>query len=171
MDKFEIIKFEPQPDFPDEDISQNNAAMASWYLQTGAEREAYLDNYHNSMQLLHNLGNAALVYMDTKPGNNRQEYTAFCKGFATIDYLSVLLNSRPFQQINDGVGMDKFILQPDSFADVELAKRVASWRSSHENTLTLLLEASDIYSESPKQFTARLIGAQVASELLSVENS
>lgn len=170
MDKLEIIKFESQPKFPNEDISDNNAAMASWHLKVGVERHAYLDNFHNNMSLLHDLGNAALSYMDTNPGNNRKEYTAFCKGFAAIDYLSVLLDSRPFQQIGNGAGMDKFVLQHDSFADVELAKRVKDWRESHENTLMLLLEESDKYSESPKQFTARLIGAQVASELLSVEN-
>lgn len=168
-DKFEIIKFQPQPDFPSEDISENNASMASWYLETSAEHEAYLDNYHENMQPLHDIGNAALAYMDAAPGNNRKEYTAFCKGFATIDYLSVLLNSRPFEQISNGKGMGDFILDHESFADVELAKRVGSWRSSHENTLLLLLEASDRYSESQKQFAARLIGAQVASELLSVE--
>ena len=169
MNKHEIIRFRPQPDFPSEDINETNAAMAAWYLKNGQERKAYLENFYNNMQLLHDLGNAALSYMDTNPGNNRKEYIAFCKGFATVDYVSVLLDSRPFKQISSGSGMGKFVLEHQSFADVELAKRVKSWRASHENTLMLLLNESDRRSESPKQFAARLIGAQVASELLSVE--
>ena len=54
-------------------------------------------------------------------------------------------------------------------ADFELWQRRQAWMQSHQNTLEILRTISDTREESPKQFAARAIGAQVASELLFVK--
>ncbi len=163
-----IINFQPQPDFPVEDINEQNAAMADYYLTHSEESKAYVNIYQQTLQRMYRVGNAALQYSGTNPGNNSGEARAFCHGFATIDYVATLLDSRPFKQIANGAGMGYFYLQHTGFEDVELAKRIAPWRQSHEKTLELLLSASDRHNESPKQFSARLVGAQVASELFVI---
>lgn len=164
----ELINFHPQPDFPAEDISESNAYMTSHYLRTSRESDTYLDTYQRTLQLIHKVGNGALTFLDRSPGDNRAEYQAFCHGFTTIDYVATLLDSRPFKQIATGKGLGFFYLHPGDFADVELAKRIDDWRETHERTLELLLESSDRRGESSKQFQARLVGAQVASEVLYV---
>ncbi len=163
-----IITFQPQPGFPTEDINEPNAAMAAFYFEATSDSEAYTSIHQQTLQTLYEVANKALLYADTNPGNNRREYQAFCHGFTMIDYLATLLDSRPFLHISNGAGMQYFYQQHESFADVELAKRFCTWRESHENTMMVLLDTSDRRGETPKQFTARLVGAQAASELLLI---
>lgn len=161
-----IINFQPQPDFPAEDISEPNAAMAGYHLQAAAEAAAYRETHRSTLQVLNEVGTAALKYLDIAPGDRSAEYQAFCHGFTDIDYVATLVNARPYKTLVNGIGMHHFQLQHGDFADVELAKRATYWRQSHENTTMMLLEASERRRETQKQFTARLMGAQVASELL-----
>lgn len=184
MSAVEVIRFQPQPEFPVEDINEPNAAMASYYLTTAVERKAYLQTYHHNLQVMHNVGNAALVEAGVNPGNSGAEYMAFCRGFTSLNYLATLVDSRPFLQIANGTGMQHFYLDHEvlgaseqhfmaqqntfGFADYELHKRRPNWLQTHQNTLDLMREESDRNDETPKQFTARILGAQVASELLFV---
>ena len=161
-----FITFHPQPDFPVEDISDQNAEMAKYYLEATHDVQSYVGVHRQSLQVLHGIGNSALKWLGKSPADNKGEYIAYCHGFTTVDYIATLLNSRPFVQLASGVGMDQLYIQPDSLVDIELGERIPSWRASHENVLALLLDVSDRCGETSKQFDARLVGAQTASELL-----
>lgn len=162
----EIISFHPQPDFPIEDISDNNAAIAEVYLASTNESEVYLDIHRSNLKLIHGIGNSALIAAGTSPGNNRNEYDAFCHGFTTIDYLATLLDSRPFTQIKDGSSMNRLFIQHGEMADFELWQRREMWLQTHTKTMDILRGISDSRDETPKQLVARAMGAQVASEIL-----
>lgn len=166
-----VIRFEPQPDFPNEDIHKNNAALAEYYLQVHSESEAYTYAHRETLQLLHSVGNSALTEAGIMPGNTRAEYQAFCHGFTTMDYLATLVDSRPFTQLHHGAAIQHFFMQHDQFADYELNRRRQAWLDDHENTVDILVGISERRGESAKQFVARAIGAQVAGELLYVRQS
>ncbi len=161
-----IITLKSQPEFPTEDISSENAAVAGHYLENAPEVSAYYQAHHDTLQVVHDIGNAALVWADLSPRNNKEEYQAFCQGFSNIDYLATLLDSRRHMQLADGAGMQYFYLQHGDMIDVELSKRRRSWAESHQNTMELLSRMSDRRNESAKAFAARALGAQAASEML-----
>lgn len=161
-----FIQFHPQPDFPTEDISEHNAAMATYYLHHATERDAYLETYQENLQLLHDVGNSALIGADIKLNNNKAEYQAFCHGFTAIDYVATLLDSRSQLQIASGEGMQRFYLDPGEMADFELWQRRSTWMQTHQATLEMIRSVSDSHSETLNQFAARAIGAQMSSEIL-----
>ncbi|HCH35013.1 TPA: hypothetical protein DEW05_05845 [Candidatus Saccharibacteria bacterium] len=143
--------------------------MASYYFTDRPEAEAYAAVHLESLPMLHAVGNSALIGANVAPSNTSAEYKAFCHGFTTIDYLATLLDARPFVQLQNGVDMKHFYLDSGEMADFELWQRRQAWMQSHQNTLDVLRTVSDARAESPKQFAARAIGAQVASELLFVK--
>lgn len=161
-----LYTFEPQPDFPTEDISGRNAAMASHYLETDEGSRFYQETLQGSLRVLHEVGNSALMVAQLAPDNNQAEYQAFCHGFADIDYIATLLGSRQHVQIMSGLGMQVFYTRHGEMADIELAERRQNWLETHQTTLDIIFEASKRRRETDKQFTARTIGAQVASEIL-----
>lgn len=161
-----LITFEPQPDFPTQDISGRNAAMASHYLATEEGSRVYQETLQGSLRILHEVGNSALVGSQIAPNNNRGEYQAFCHGFADIDYMAALLGSRQHVQIMNGAGMGYFFMQHGELADLELMTRRRNWLLTHQATLDIMREASERRRETDKEFAARTIGAQMASEIL-----
>lgn len=161
-----FIQFEPQPHFPTYDISAQNAELGLYYLEAQPEAEVRHGELKQSLQVLHEVGNAALNEAGVETGNTAREYDAFCRGFADLDYLAVLLKSRDYTQLQTGGDMDFFYLQHDGFADVELARRRLPWLAEHPNTLEVLHQRAERLQETPRQIAARAIGAQMASELL-----
>ncbi len=161
-----LYTFEPQPHFPVEDISGRNAAMASYYLETDEGSKFYQETLQSSLRVLHQVGNAALIGAELSPGNNLKEYQAFSHGFADIDYMATLLGSRQHLQIMNGAGMQHFFLQHGEMADIELLERRQNWLQTHQTTLDIMRAASERRRETDKEFAARTIGAQVASEIL-----
>lgn len=115
----ELIRFQKQPDFPLEDINEQNAAMAEIYLATRTESEAYTEIHHDTLRVLHNVTNTTLANVGLQPANNRGEFTAFCHGYTMVDYLAVLINSRPFETLQNGASMNQlFLYYDDTFPEV-----------------------------------------------------
>lgn len=160
-----LIGFESQPDFPIEDISQNNAAMADIYLDSAVEPEVYSALYRTKLQMLHDIGNAALMGADISPGNNRGEYMAFCDGFGTVDYLARLLDSRPYRQLEGGSSMKRLFLDQGEMVELAVWERREMWLDTHPNVAEIMRKQADTKEETNKEFAARLIGAQIASEI------
>lgn len=106
-----FISFQSQPDFPNEDIHEHNALLASHYLTTFPDGESYTDTHQETLKVLHEIGNSALAAANVSPGNTRGEYQAFCHRFTTIDYIATLLDSRPFAQIRRGNSMQHFFME------------------------------------------------------------
>lgn len=161
----DIITFQPQPGFPNEDIAPHNATMAEYYLRATRDSESYKRTHLESLQTLHDVGNSALIAAQIDPGNNRAEYEAFCHGFTTIDYLATLVDSRPFAQFQNGTGMQHFYLDPGEMADFDLWQRREHWMQSHPNTLQLLRTTARAHHNTPKRAAAAAMGAQTASDL------
>lgn len=162
----ELITFQPQPDFPIEDITESNAAMAETYMKMTKDSEIYTQQYQNNLMVMHEIGNSALIGAQINPGNNKAEYRAFCHGFTLVDYLAVLLDSRPHSQLQDGQSMDRLFIKHGEMVDFEVWQRRQMWLETHQNTAEIMRSVSDRRSETPKQFAARAMGAQIASEIL-----
>ncbi|MGO3702174.1 MAG: hypothetical protein ACTJG2_03245 [Candidatus Saccharimonadales bacterium] len=169
MSPKKFIHFEPQPDFPSYDMSDQNAALSLHYLATQPEAEMHHDELKESLQLMHEIGNAALVEAKVETGNTKGEYDAFCRGFADIDYLALLLQSRAYTTLQRGDSMNFFYLRHGDMADYELARRRYPWIAEHPNMMEVIHQRSEAQQETPRQLAARAIGAQMASELLYLE--
>lgn len=161
-----LIRFQPQPDFPVEDISEHNAAMAAYYLHTAVEKDTYRDTYLENLQLLHDVGNRALTIAGIEPGNNRGEYRAFCEGFTTIEYVATLLDARPYQQLHSGDGMQHFYINTGDMAGAQLWVRGDTWQETHPITVAMVRNIARQKGDTDKQLAARTVGAQISSDIL-----
>lgn len=161
-----LLTFEPQPEFPSYDISETNAALGLHYLESQPEADLQHEALTQSLLPLHDIANSALTESQLDPGNTKGEYIAFCRGFADLDYMALLLQSRQFTRLQQGSDMQFFYIQHGSLADYELARRRLPWIAEHPNTMELLHRRSEARAETPRQLAARAIGAQIASELL-----
>lgn len=162
-----LIQFKPQPEFPVEDISEDNAAMAAHYLESAPSPEVYADYHFDNLRAIHRIGHAALVGANIPLDNSESEYRAFCHGFSTMDYLTILVGSRSYKNFyTDSFAMRNFFMQYGDIVEIKLQERSEEWIDSHPNTLEIMRKVADSRSESLKEYTSRAMGAQIAGELL-----
>lgn len=179
-----FVTFETQAEFPVEDISQQNASLAKYYLEHAVEARTCEQADRQNLYLFHELANAALRASDVNPNNNRGEYLAFCSGVTKLEFLATLLASRRTSEIRSGFGMYNFYLQygeitldwasaesevvREDVSALQLSIRREYWEETHQNTIGLL---ADTFPQpvTEKQYRAHILGAQMASELLYVD--
>lgn len=162
-----LIYFNPQPEFPVEDISEENAAMAAHYLESAPEPEVYAARNFENLRFLHKIGNSALIGAGIPVEYSESEYRAFCHGFSTMDYLTVLVGSRPYKTIyTEGHAANNFFMQYGDIAELKLQERSEHWIDTHPNTLEVMRTVADSRNETLKEYASRAMGAQIAGELL-----
>lgn len=162
-----LIYFNPQPEFPVEDISEENAAMAMHYLESAPEPEVYADKNFENLRFLHKIGNSALIGAGIPVEYTESEYRAFCHGFSTMDYLTVLVGSRQYKKIHtDGFAVNNFFMQYGDIVELKLQERSEAWIDNHPNTLEIMRTVAGYRNENLREYASRAMGAQIAGELL-----
>lgn len=163
MTSFEVLK--RQPDFPNIDLSEPNAAQVSYYLQNERGEKPYADFLRASLRTIHITGHQALQVFGVELDYSEDEYFAFCDGFAALEYTSLLVNP---QLYNGTIAVRKtqdILVNHSDSADLEIADRYALWLKTHPNTHGVIVDAGAVQGETMKQLHARTIGAHIASEL------
>jgi len=159
---FTIIK--RQPDFPNEDLTENNAAQIEYYLQHERGESAYVNYLKESLRMVHITGHQALEILGIEVDYSEKEYDAFCSGFAALEYAAQLVNPRLIDGSLAVKRTKSLLVDGADFADLEIADRFAVWESTHPNTYGVIVDAGASQGETMKQLHARAIGAQIAYE-------
>ncbi len=155
----------PQPNFPDEDLTENNSAHVEYYLQHEAAPTAYERHLKDSLRMVHKLGYDALQRFGVDVAYAEDEYYSFCSGFASIEYTGVLVRERQHDQNMLITNAKSLFIDAGMIGDVILSNNHQRWMSEHPNTYGVVVGAGEARGESMRQLHSRIMGAHVASRL------
>lgn len=152
---------ESQPAFPDEDLSETNAAFMSHDLTTNLSERAYATSFETNLVPIFRLGHEALQIRELPSEDSRASYDAFCDGFAASEFVMASVRRR----IYDGtraVEATGELLRSGTAAAKILSQQYQSWLDTHINTFGVIADVSIARGDTIKQTQARSIGACTA---------
>ncbi len=166
MAVFETLN--PQPNFPQEDLSETNASFIRYLLLNERSDQSYALFLRSSLRMLHVTGHNALQICGITVDYSEKEYQAYCSGFAALEYTTHLVRRTAIDTELAARATKRLFIDTPDMADFEIADRFAAWKESHPNTHDTIIEAGAEQGETMKQLYARAIGAEMAWELQSV---
>lgn len=163
MSAIEVIK--RQPDFPNEDLANENIALMEFYLKEMHEATTHARILAESMRPLHLTAHHALQLSGIEVKYTPEEYEAFCKGFAALEYISIMVNPRHIREQLVAKNVHTLLTATDILPELNMATRRDAWIGMYPNVNEVLVNSSVAQGETMPQLYSRTIGAQVACEL------
>lgn len=161
-----IIKLEPQPDYPVEDVSPNNVEMLGgfWLInRPGIDAQTKILAKHQ--RAVFSMAVTALGMKKIKIEDAPAEYVGFRRGFAAVEFMTTLLHSAR-DDWDTSVRSAQIMFRDGDFFDANsLAERRDKWMENYPNTCEVMFSAGTALGESMTQLQARAVGAQIALEL------
>ena len=166
MSGLEIIRH--QPDFPNEDLKDANVPLMEFYLKEMHEAKAHAHFLAESMRPLHLTAHYALQQAGVEVQYTPQEYEAFCKGFAALEYISLMVNPRYIREQLIVKNVHTLLTSSGAIPEIEIADRREAWIDMYPNIHEVVVNTGVADGETMPQLHSRAIGAQIASELQMV---
>lgn len=163
MPELEVIK--PQPDFPNEDLANENVAFVDYFLKERTEARSYAQSLESTMRPLHLTAHYALELVGVNVAYTPEEYTAFCKGFASFEYMSLLVTRRHVAEQLFARNALMLLTGEAVIPEIDMATRRAAWIDLYPNVNDVVLKGSVVDGETMPQLYSRAMGAQIACEL------
>lgn len=163
MNTFETLQ--RQPNFPNEDLQDGNVNMVEYYLEEIQGSQAHAEHLRESLRMVHITAHEALRLCGIEVEYSQQEYDTFCKGFASFEYMSLLVNPRELNGAALIQNTKELLINPGDNADVGIAERRENWIKVFPNVYGLVVDAGARQGDSFPQLQSRTIGAQIACEL------
>lgn len=163
MSELEVIKH--QPNFPNEDLNAANVPFMKYYIEEHPEAKSHARQLGETLRPIHLNAHYALEHSGVKVKYTPEEYVAFCKGFATLEYMSLFVKQR-FAREQLVVGnVHRLLTSSEAFPEIELADNRQSWMEAYPNVNDVLFGAGRRAGEDLPELYSRSMGAQVAWEL------
>lgn len=190
-----LIRLELQPDFPNEDLTDNNASMLAYQLQSEAGLLAQSEQLQQHQRYVHLIADRALKFLGIKTDYAEEELFSFSHGFASFETISdvvrpphvydmhlarqrveqLFVDTRDFfdieiEEFNRAMdeGRDP---QPPSrdrpAPELELANRHGILPEHFPNTYDVIVGIGEARHETTSQLQIRTAGAQLAYSLQS----
>lgn len=156
-----LIVLENQPSFPDEDLSETNAAYVSHDLTTNQSERSHGASFETNLVPLFRLGHEALQMNALPSEDSRVSYDAFCGGFAASEFAMALVRPRLYDGTR-AVEATGELLRSGVTAPITLADQYRDWLDTHANTFGVIADVSIARGDTIKQTQARSIGACTA---------
>lgn len=185
-----IIKLQLQPDFPQEDLSDDNVEMLDFQLSKDEGLTAYAEQLQHHQRQIHLIADRALKVLGIKTRYAEGELFAFSHGFASFETINDLVHpprlynmqlarSRveqlfvdtrsffeiEFEELQRSLDENRDML-PVSHdrpaPELELANRHNILPNNHPNTYGVILKLGETRDESMAQLQARTAGAALA---------
>jgi hypothetical protein len=163
MPSFEVLN--RQPNFPNEDLSEANMPMIEHYLQRDAGVESRAEHSKALLRQIHVTAHEALRHCGVALDYTPEEYAAFCNGFASYEYVSLLVNPRVISGAVLINNVRYILTDKGDLTDIELSERFDGWAKSYPNLREVVLDAGIQKGETMQQLQTRLVGLQIATEL------
>lgn len=166
MEHPKFIALRTQPDFPAEDLSENNAdILGIHYLRhtMGLEQEA--ERLFEHQRALFELARFSLWLRDVQVEDAPSEYRSFTHGFASYELIQTLVTGAAY---NTGLAVmraDLHLINSNNAPIVEIAERNVLWPFERPYLYQAITAGGEARAETPSQLHARVIGAQLAFEL------
>lgn len=163
MPGLEIIR--RQPDFPNEDLSKENIPFMEYYLKEMHESKSHARHLEETLRPLHLTAHHALQLSGIEVVYSPEEYESFCKGFAALEYISLIVNPRHVREQLVVQNVHTLLTATGIIPEIEMADRRAAWVDMYPNVNEVVVTSSVADEETLPQLYSRAIGAQVACEL------
>lgn len=161
-----LIILETQPDFPGEDLSENNAQiLGTYYLRHTIGLEGEAERLFEHQRALFELAQLALLLRNIQIDDAPKEYRSFTQGFAAYELVQSLVTGSAY---NTGLAVmraDLHLINSNNASFVEVAERNALWPYERPNLYQAITVAGEARQETEAQLHARVTGAQLAFEL------
>lgn len=156
-----LMIFETQPDFPDKDLTETNAAYLAHILTNDESERAHAAAFETNLVPLFRLGHEALQMCELPSEDSRVSYDAFCDGFAASEFAMRYVNAQPYNGTR-AVAATHELIRSGVTASIELSDQYLDWLESHTNTFGMVADVSTARHDTIKQTQARAIGACTA---------
>lgn len=163
MSELEVIKH--QPNFPNEDLAAANVPFMKYYLQEGTEVASQTRQLGETLRPIHLTAHHALQLSGIEVKYTPNEYDAFCKGFATFEYASLMVKHRFARQQLVVGNVHRLFTSSEALPEIELADNRQDWMETYPNVNDVLFGAGRGEGEELPELYSRSMGAQVAWEL------
>lgn len=188
-----IISLQMQPNFPHEDLSDNNTAILEYILQTDDGLDAHAERLQHSQRQIHLIANRALQILGIKTRYAEEELLSFSRGFAGFEIINDLVHPpRTYDMSLARHRVEKlfidtrdfFELQLEEFyhsqsehrpfvtvtrdrpaPELELANQHTTLARNLPNTYGVLIQLGTAHNENMAQLQTRTMGAQLAHSL------
>lgn len=163
MNLVDVIK--KQPNFPNEDLESANVELMSTYLRHMHEPTSYAKYLHEHFRPVHLTAHFALEQAGVEVTYTPEEYTAFCKGFADFEYVSLMVNPRFIREKLVVKNVRRLLTSTVAIPEIELLDGREPWLKAYPNMNDVLTEEGHRRNESMAALHSRAMGAQLACEL------
>jgi len=166
MDRRKLIVLETQPDFPAEDLSEQNAdILGLHYLQHTVGLEGEAERLFEHQRAMFELAQLALWVRNIRIDDAPREYRSFTQGFAAYELVQSLVTGAAYNTELAVMRADLHLINSNNPPFAEIAERSVFWPFERPNLYQAISTAGEARAESEAQLHARMIGAQIAFEL------
>lgn len=187
------VNLEFQPDFPQVDLSEDNADMLKFYLSREPGLYAQAEHLQHYQKSIYTLANQALKILQIETHYEPSELAAFSHGFASFEIINDLVHPPRIYDMNLARAQARrlFISPEDTFelelahlienngnlpatppsvlptnaVEFELADRHAKWVEEYPHTNDVIVKFGEEREETIAQLHSRMIGAHFAFQL------
>lgn len=185
-----VIKLEMQPNFPQEDLNNDNTEVLDFQLQQDKGLTVYSEQLQHHQRQVHLVADRALKALGIKTRYAEEELFAFSHGFASFEVINDLVhpprlyNMQLARQRVEKLFVDTrdfFEIELEEFErslvegraplpvsrdrlapELELANRHSVLANSRPNTYGVILKLGETRAESMAELQARTAGANLA---------
>lgn len=166
MPSLETIQL--QPDFPNEDLDDENVPFVEHNILTQPESGAYVNTLStgpNSMVYVYRQAHCALRMCGIDAEYTKASYQSFLGGFADFEQMSLLVRPRPYDGKTAVRRTKELLVDTGDLAEVVMSDGLAKWKHQLPNAYGVIINHGDKAGESMKEIQARTAGAYVACVL------
>lgn len=163
-----VLLLRDQPNFPNEDLTDENASVLDHHLAMMGKVEAGMEHYMKTMRMVYRTAHSALMGMGIDTREHPTEYTAFCHGYATFDVMLLMVNMQRPRAYDSELAARKFrdmFLADEELGDLELAMRRTAWMSTYPNAYDVTIKSGERRNETMSQLQARAMGTQIGWDM------
>lgn len=189
-----IVKLEHQPEFPQADLTEDNADMLKHVLGSSSGLVAQGEHLKPYQGYIHLIADYALKLSGAETRYSEDELDAFSQGFASFETINIMVH--PPRLYNIALAREKvreLLLPPelDPFElevaellgtpvdqslqvgtfvpELELAERQNVWQQKLPNAFDVIVDLGEKRHETMEQIHARTAGAHIAYQLAAEE--
>lgn len=182
-----IIRLRMQPNFPHEDLNDDNVAMLKYILRQEEGLDAHVEQLQHSQRQIHLIANRALHFLGIATRYAEEELWSFSHGFASFEIINDLVHQpRAYNTSTATQRIDQLFVDTRSFfehqieetqrantasfaptrdrpaPELELALEHNALANELPNAYDLVIDLGATRGETMAQLQVRTMGAQLA---------
>lgn len=163
-----LVQLEPQPTFPAEDTSSNNAELIGHLLSESPGIIGQSKFLQGHMRTMHHIATSSMRYGGVRMQTNLETYRGFTLGFSTVEFVVMMLQDRALDMVNAAKQFEK--LYPSNPFSEEVTTPQDEWLKAALETLsTTVLGEAYVFDDDPEADPATQRAAETFTEIVDAD--